>query len=105
MMRAKPHKEDHSVNIVTRSGVATGEEKGKQPQAKCWVHKATKKEVYFDLNKTKDTFMEENKSFTKASVVAMFGFGKLVFKKYILRKCKVRIWTKNIKRQKKLGIF
>lgn len=29
--------------------------------------KATEKEIYFDLNRAKKTFMEENKNFTKAS--------------------------------------
>lgn len=30
MMRAEPREEDHSINIVMRSGIATGEDKGKQ---------------------------------------------------------------------------
>lgn len=40
-----------------------GDDKGKQPKEGGWVHKATKKEVGFDLEHAKETFMEEKKSF------------------------------------------
>ena len=67
IMREEPHEEYHSVNIVTRSGMTTREDKGKQPEAEGWVNKIVKKEVEFDLNKAKDTFMEANNSFVEAS--------------------------------------
>ena len=53
MMRAEPRKEDQSINIVTRSGMTTSEDKGKQPETKGWVCKANEKEVGFDLHKAK----------------------------------------------------
>ena len=40
---------------------------GKQPEEEGWVRKAPEKEVSFDLDHTKETFMEAKKSFTKAS--------------------------------------
>lgn len=67
MMRSKPCEEDHNVNIVMRSGVATGKDKGKQPETEGWVCKAVEKEVWFDLNWAKETFMEAKKNFAEAS--------------------------------------
>jgi len=50
MMRAEPHEENNSVNIVTRSGMATGVDKGKQPETNGRVCKPTEKEIEFDMN-------------------------------------------------------
>lgn len=36
-----------------------------------WVHKAPTKELKFDLQRTKETFMEGKKSFTKASTLGI----------------------------------
>lgn len=58
MMSVEPCKEDHSINIMIGSGISTGEDKGKQPETEGWVRKATEKEVGFDLNRAKETFME-----------------------------------------------
>lgn len=44
-----------------------GEDKGKQSAESEWVRKAPEKETRFDLEHAKETFMEANKSFTKAS--------------------------------------
>ena len=66
-MRVEPCEEDQSVNIMLRSGMTTGDNKGKQPEEEGWVCKAPKKEASFDLKHTKETFMESKKSFTKAS--------------------------------------
>jgi hypothetical protein len=57
------------VNIVLRSGMMTGDDKGKQPEEKkvdgsC---KGPEKEVGFDLECVKETFMEAKKSFAEAS--------------------------------------
>lgn len=66
-MRAEPHEEDHSVNIVMRNGMATGEVKGKQSETKGWVCNPTEKEVGFGLNQDKEIFMEAKKNFIEAS--------------------------------------
>lgn len=49
MMRAEPHKEDQSVNIVLRSGMTTHTNKGKNPDEDRWVRKEPKKEVRSQL--------------------------------------------------------
>ena len=67
MMRSKPCEEDPNVNIVLRSGATIGEDNGKQPEEDTWVHKAPTKEPEFDLEHTKEMFMEAKKSFTEAS--------------------------------------
>jgi len=67
MMRAKPHKEDPNVNIMLRSRIMTGDDKGKQPEEDGWVSKVPYKEVGFDLNFTKETFMEAKNIFAEAS--------------------------------------
>lgn len=43
------------------------EDKGKQPEDSAWVHKALEKEVEFDLERARETFMEAKKSFAEAS--------------------------------------
>jgi len=68
MMRSEPREDDPSVNIMIRTGIATGEDKGKHPEENGWVRKATKKEVGFNLSKAKETFMEAKKSFAEASL-------------------------------------
>ncbi|RIU52047.1 hypothetical protein D1615_29770 [Klebsiella pneumoniae] len=67
MMRSEPRKEDPNVNIVLKSGVTTGEDKGKQPEEDTWVRKTPAKEPEFDLERAKETLMEAKKSFTEAS--------------------------------------
>lgn len=69
MMRAEPHEEDHSINIVTRSGMTIGVDKGKQPETDGWVCKAAEKEIDFDLNHVKETLMEEKKNFVGISTL------------------------------------
>ncbi len=66
-MRSKRCEEDPNVNIVLRSGITIGDDKGKQPEESTWVHKAPVKEVEFDLERTSETFMEAKKSFAEAS--------------------------------------
>lgn len=73
MMRFEPHEEDHSINIITRIGMTTGADKGKQPKDDGWVCKVTEKEVYFDLNRTNGTIMEVKKKFSKASTSGSHG--------------------------------
>ena len=67
MMRFEPYKEDPKVNIMIWSGTTTREDKGKQLAEGVWVCKSPKKETGFDLEHTKEKFMEENKSFAEAS--------------------------------------
>lgn len=55
------------MNIVIRSAIMIGEDKGKQLEENVWASKAPEKEVGFDLEHAKETFMEAKKSFTKAS--------------------------------------
>lgn len=44
-----------------------GDDKGKQSEESVLVHKSPTKEPEFDLECVKETFMEANKNFTKAS--------------------------------------
>lgn len=67
MMRVEPREEDPKANIVLRSGMTTSEDKGKQPEEIKWVHKAPGKEIGFDLERVKETFMEAKKGFVEAS--------------------------------------
>jgi len=43
MMRVEPRKEDHSINIMMRSGIAMGQDKGKKPETEGWVCKGAEK--------------------------------------------------------------
>lgn len=45
MMRAEPREEDHSTNIVTRSGMDTSVDNRKKLETDGWVCKATEKEI------------------------------------------------------------
>lgn len=45
-----------------------GDDKGKQLEDSIWVRKAPTKEPEFDLERTRETFMEAKKSFTGASI-------------------------------------
>jgi len=67
MMRFELRKENSNVSIVLRSGITTGDDKGKQPEESAWVCKSLTKEPEFDLKRAKETFMEVKKSFTEAS--------------------------------------
>lgn len=55
------------MNIVLRIGITTGDDKGKQLEEDRWVYNALEKEVSFDLEHTKENFMEAKKSFIGAS--------------------------------------
>lgn len=67
MMRYEPHEEDPNVNIVLKSGIITGDDRGKQPEESPWVRKAATREPEFDLEHRKETFMEAKQSFMEAS--------------------------------------
>lgn len=67
MMRSEPREEDPNVNMMLKSGKTTGDDKGKQLEESAWVRKAPTKEPKFDLECTKEAFMEAKKSFTEAS--------------------------------------
>jgi len=69
MMRAEPCEEDPTMNIVSQSGMMTSKDKGKQPEKSEWVRKALEKEVGFDLEHAKETFMEAKKSFIEDSTL------------------------------------
>jgi len=64
MMKSKLREEDPNVNTVLRSGIATGDDKGKHST---WVRIAPAKEVEFDLEHAREAFMEAKKSFAEAS--------------------------------------
>lgn len=49
--------------------MTTGEDKGKHLEEGEWVHKVAKKEVGFDFEHAKETFMEANKNFVEASTL------------------------------------
>ena len=70
MMRSKPCKEDPNVNIVLKSDITIGDDKGKQPEEGVWVHKAPTKEPKFYLQHAKEAFMESKKSFIESSTSA-----------------------------------
>lgn len=57
------------MNIVLRSGIAMGNDNGKQPQDNTWVHKNAEKEVEFDLERACKRLMEVKKSFAEASTL------------------------------------
>jgi len=67
MMRSEMHEKDMNVNIALRSGIVMGDDKRKQPKDSTWVCKAPMKQVEFDLEHARETFMEARKSFTEAS--------------------------------------
>jgi len=58
MMRLEPCEEDLNVNLMLRSGITTGGDKGKHLEESTWVRKASTKEPEFDLEHAKVTFME-----------------------------------------------
>ena len=55
------------VNMMLRSGMTMGDDKGKLLEESMCVRKAPTKELKFDLKRAKETFMEAKKSFTEAS--------------------------------------
>ena len=67
MMRTEPREEVPNVNIMLRSGMMTSKDKGNQLEEGEWVHKAPEKEVGFDLEHVRETFMEAKKSFAEAT--------------------------------------
>lgn len=69
MMRSKPCEKDLNLNIVLRSGITIGDDKGKQPKENTWVHKASTKDLEFNLEHARETFLEAKKSFAKASTL------------------------------------
>lgn len=68
MMRVEPCEEDQNIDIVLRSGIKTGADKGKQPEEEGWLRKVDEKEDNFDLNCTKEKFLEEKKNFNETSI-------------------------------------
>ena len=67
MVRAETCEEDPSVNVLTRSGVATNEDKGKQPATDVWICKTLENKEGFNLQRAKETFFEAWREFTKGS--------------------------------------
>ena len=57
------------MNIVLRSEITIGHDKGKQTEESGWVCNTSKKEIGFDLEHTKEMFMEMKKSFVDASTL------------------------------------
>lgn len=69
MVKAETHEEDPSVNVVTRSSVATNEDKGENLNAAIWIRKAPEKKYGFYLQCAKDTFVEAWKGFAEGSAL------------------------------------
>lgn len=69
MLRSEPCKDNPSVNIVTRCGVATSEDKaeGKQPILDTWVRRPCEKNFGFDIQRENEAFMEARKRFMDPS--------------------------------------
>lgn len=55
--------------MMLTSILKIGEDKGKQPEESMWVRKAPAKEPEFDLEHTKEAFMEAKKIFVEASTL------------------------------------
>lgn len=69
MVRFEPCEEDPNMNMVLRSSTTIGKDKGRRPEEETWVCKASTKELEFDLERAKETFMEAKKSFIEASTL------------------------------------
>lgn len=54
MMRFETREQDPNVNIVLQSGIAIGDDKGRQPEDSAWVRKAPSKEAEFDLERVRN---------------------------------------------------
>lgn len=67
MMSVERHEGDPNVNIMLRSGMTTGKDKGKQPEESVWVCKALEKEIGFDLECIREKIMEAKKRFAEVS--------------------------------------
>ena len=57
MMTVETREDESHINIITRSVVATGDDKGKKKLEETWVRKTTKKTLGFSIQKEKETFM------------------------------------------------
>ena len=66
-MKAELCEEDPNMNMMLKSSTTTGEDKGKQLEEDARVRKAPTKQLEFDLEHVKETFMEVKKSFAEAS--------------------------------------
>ena len=69
MMKSELHEEDPNVNMMLSSDMTMGDDKGKQLEESAWVHKDPTKELEFDLECMKETFMEAKKNFREASTL------------------------------------
>lgn len=60
MMIAEPSTNEDHISIVTKSGVATRDDKenGKNEDEATWVRKSIEKSLVFDIQKEKEVFME-----------------------------------------------
>jgi len=67
MMRFEQREKDPNVNLMLRSGAATGEDKGKLTEEGLGVCKTPTKKPEFNLECAKKTFMEAKKSFAEVS--------------------------------------
>ena len=65
--RAKLHDEEPCVNVFTRSGTTTSEDKGKKLDNEILIRKSHKKKEELNLQCEKDTFVEVKKGFAEAS--------------------------------------
>lgn len=75
-MEEEPH-----VNIVTRSGFVTGDDKGKKKVEETWITKTTEKAPRFNIQKQKETFMGAKRSFMDVGTSISSGQPKLIPKK------------------------
>ena len=106
-MRSEPREEDPNVNIVFRRGITTSDDKGKQSEESVWVRKAPTKEPKFDLERTKETFMEAKKSFTKDSTSSSkdqleLGMDPSMFTTFLETRMKLLCDRKVVKRLQEL---
>lgn len=49
MVRAETHEEEPSISMVSKSGVATNEDKGDNLNTELWIHKVLEKKDRFSL--------------------------------------------------------
>lgn len=63
MMAIEPREHEPCINIITRRGAATRDDKGKKKVEETWVGKTVEKLLGFNIQKKKDTFLGAKQSF------------------------------------------
>lgn len=81
MMIVEPREDEMRINIITRSGVVMGGNKGKKKVEDSWVRKITEKVIGFNIQKEKENFMRVKQSFMDAEASTSSAQPNLTSKK------------------------